>query len=661
MSSQTFDPYYVWLSIPKSEQPANYYRLLGVPLFEPDFEVISSAADRQIAHVANFINGTHSREAHEVLRELSQARHCLLTSQIRLEYDILLRKRLSQRNTYTGQFHETSSSHGAHDQTGRRSLIISSTVSSRETQGSSASSTASDQQMPERQSILVVAPQVARSRYRSSRSRYARYGRTRKRKDRTFFWVMYVVSSLTGLLLGYIVLCSLSRQADVMNLFHDSIAKHNTDSRSKESNGETRGFQNEGGHKGSSKNTPLVLTHQAENNDTKEDAQPEDKADGESDKQIASKLVKPKKHLLEGVPSHLQLPDVEDTGAVKLVTFREDATTPKLFQSVDLNLVSHETDLSDNVHYYLERDREQEERPLWRVYHGPNPPRVTLPFKELEAAQCASLWLADGGLNFQWLETTKDASKDQLCNCVLAISAGTETRNLPLRTPVEIESFEVDLADRVAVISAEPLAPPLAENLVFEITELTGFPTDCEPEPEDKRVKIGDSLKLKFDRSAEAYFLLDTQMINDKITLTLRGRYKLAKRREYPFTEQQFQKQRAALGNTIAAKKAAYKRCEELANLLARRHKEVFDTPVGNAQESHQKDVLLVEIQTEIKVNQGRGQAIELALPALINDYDRLPAIQKLGTELHEKTSIHYRVFFKCGDQEVDLIRSVEK
>ena len=41
-----FDPYRKWLGIPPQEQPPNHYRLLGIGLFESDFDVISNASDR---------------------------------------------------------------------------------------------------------------------------------------------------------------------------------------------------------------------------------------------------------------------------------------------------------------------------------------------------------------------------------------------------------------------------------------------------------------------------------------------------------------------------------------------------------------------------------------------------------------------------------------
>ena len=51
MSTESFDPYHRWLSIPPQEQPPDFYRLLGVQGFESDLEVIRDAADRQMVHV----------------------------------------------------------------------------------------------------------------------------------------------------------------------------------------------------------------------------------------------------------------------------------------------------------------------------------------------------------------------------------------------------------------------------------------------------------------------------------------------------------------------------------------------------------------------------------------------------------------------------------
>jgi serine/threonine protein kinase len=91
-----FDPYYKWLSIPPEEQPANFYRLLGVKELEADTDVIQSAADRQMAHVRTFATGPNSAIAQRVLNELSGARGMLTDPARKKAYDAMLRSAASE-------------------------------------------------------------------------------------------------------------------------------------------------------------------------------------------------------------------------------------------------------------------------------------------------------------------------------------------------------------------------------------------------------------------------------------------------------------------------------------------------------------------------------------------------------------------------------------
>jgi hypothetical protein len=95
LTATDFDPYRVWLGIPPSEQPPNHYRLLGIGLFESQPEVISHAADRQMAHVRTFQTGEYSVLSQRILNELSAARVCLLDPAKRNEYDQSLRTQLA--------------------------------------------------------------------------------------------------------------------------------------------------------------------------------------------------------------------------------------------------------------------------------------------------------------------------------------------------------------------------------------------------------------------------------------------------------------------------------------------------------------------------------------------------------------------------------------
>ena len=89
-----FDPYYQWLGIPPQEQPPNYYRLLGLALFEPGQQVIHNAADGRMGHLRTFQTGQHSQLSQRILNEISAARICLVDPGRKAEYDTALRASL---------------------------------------------------------------------------------------------------------------------------------------------------------------------------------------------------------------------------------------------------------------------------------------------------------------------------------------------------------------------------------------------------------------------------------------------------------------------------------------------------------------------------------------------------------------------------------------
>ena len=81
-----FDPYYEWLGI-SPFLPLTHYTLLGLQDFEPNREVITNAADRQMSFVYTYQNGKHAEDSQKLMAEILEARMCLLNPQTKLEYD----------------------------------------------------------------------------------------------------------------------------------------------------------------------------------------------------------------------------------------------------------------------------------------------------------------------------------------------------------------------------------------------------------------------------------------------------------------------------------------------------------------------------------------------------------------------------------------------
>lgn len=82
-----FDPYLKWLGIRDPTRPVNHYRLLGLEMFESDPDVITIAADRQMAHIRTYQAGPNGDLSQKILNELARARRCLLVAEKKAAYD----------------------------------------------------------------------------------------------------------------------------------------------------------------------------------------------------------------------------------------------------------------------------------------------------------------------------------------------------------------------------------------------------------------------------------------------------------------------------------------------------------------------------------------------------------------------------------------------
>lgn len=93
----SFDAYLKWLGIPPEDQPPDHYRLLGIPTFIADPDVIENAADQRMAHIRSFSTGKHAQLSQRILNELAAAKVTLLHPEKKQTYDDKLRANLPAR------------------------------------------------------------------------------------------------------------------------------------------------------------------------------------------------------------------------------------------------------------------------------------------------------------------------------------------------------------------------------------------------------------------------------------------------------------------------------------------------------------------------------------------------------------------------------------
>ncbi|HEV7283113.1 MAG TPA: hypothetical protein VGN57_23100 [Pirellulaceae bacterium] len=105
--SDEFDPYYVWLGIPPGERPPTHYRLLDIPVFESDPNVIDIGFNRRMAYLQSIKDGARLEAAERLKNELSEARRCLLIDDRRSRYETDLRKRIDEQDRLNREIQQT--------------------------------------------------------------------------------------------------------------------------------------------------------------------------------------------------------------------------------------------------------------------------------------------------------------------------------------------------------------------------------------------------------------------------------------------------------------------------------------------------------------------------------------------------------------------------
>jgi hypothetical protein len=92
VTQEIANPYLELLGIPESELPANKYRLLGIPLFTSNDNVIRNAAARQMQFLRRVGGDKYLDDVQQILNEVAEARILLLDSEKRESYDAEIRR-----------------------------------------------------------------------------------------------------------------------------------------------------------------------------------------------------------------------------------------------------------------------------------------------------------------------------------------------------------------------------------------------------------------------------------------------------------------------------------------------------------------------------------------------------------------------------------------
>ena len=108
----SFDPYFEWLGIHPDERPLQYYRLLGLLMYEEKAEAIEAGYARQSERVRKLATKDRAAKAQKLLTELAKAREVLLSPEKRAQYDRLIDQRMGASGPSQAATSQSTTSNG---------------------------------------------------------------------------------------------------------------------------------------------------------------------------------------------------------------------------------------------------------------------------------------------------------------------------------------------------------------------------------------------------------------------------------------------------------------------------------------------------------------------------------------------------------------------
>ena len=674
--SAGFDPYHRWLSIPSSEQPPTHYRILGLPPFESDPQVIENAALRQIAHVRSFMETPMRAYAVNLIHELSVARQCLIKSESKAAYDAWLH----QLTPVPTPANSTPRPHFAENATPPTALQASvrrhstSEVSQRPT-------TTTAQRAVSSSNDWIGTPPVGDGpdnfwppEQRNVAQEFdfePRLSIKRRRKKSpiavAFNLLMWSIGTAAGILAGYAILCIVDTKYDYLNLFStvkpETSVTPKVELRDAPSNAHPKATL-QLPHKPKQQAIPKLQPGPANgNNNLGANIAPNNGnlnlPAGINPKPIVA-------NPLDSLPTHISLPALDvvaPPSALAAFPLGNDATP------IHLSLI----DGGDQEKGKLELRESPSELPSkrWMVRWTPAATDLAK-IDEIDPKDIGTVLLNVDGLTYGWTADVPKLAASSLRNSLLRFASGDKEHFIALRDPVDGRPLTIDLkAPRVHTM-CKCEDPPQPSDVRVDITALDGFPPYQLEGNELTGLKVGDKTTLQYTGVQRAATQLSIIRTGALVSIQVESRYQLPSNDEEGMSimlgnrklkqlnqrldnvhraYDELPRLRAYLNSTLPAKLRAVQNASTGAYLPNGAY-------VESPQLAMEKRNRIAEINTD--ADNTRKQIDDDAnlvaqLPEIEADIAELNKVAELAETIQGKAVIAFRFYRLIGEHQIDL------
>ena len=281
---------------------------------------------------------------------------------------------------------------------------------------------------------------------------------------------------------------------------------------------------------------------------------------------------------------------------------------------------------------------------------------------ESEAAKIpvAELTQAGDSLTFVWLPEARTTYASALRNCVLVLRAGSAEKALPLRRCERVDAVRVE-TDKSYVLTPLPandFSPP-PESLRLELIQAEKLPASATIVPDSQRVGGAGGIRVVLRTEAPAVELRARLYTSGKNT-SIRVAQVMSETagKWAPFTVERLNALKQAATKDIANAEKVEANLKQHIKLIQAEISRLRTTVVSSVTAANKITTQVAALNAESISSAAEEERLAQAIVEMKTKLQLFDPLFDLAKQVRTAVKLHFRVFFVCEEQEVDVLRA---
>jgi hypothetical protein len=263
-------------------------------------------------------------------------------------------------------------------------------------------------------------------------------------------------------------------------------------------------------------------------------------------------------------------------------------------------------------------------------------------------------------LLFQWAADAERSLAGGLRNCVLTVEHGKTVEAVALRTPIRSAAKPLDLSRETNTEAVEVDDLPAVDRFSFEVTGLQGYDGTLTFSPPERRAGLTQPVTIVLNPvptiSLSVQFKATLTKLGSTLSLQVQNHAVAGQGGQArPFTIKEVNTALMKTKTLITNLKSKLAKDEQLYTQLENRLA-AMNTPANrNAKQQAAYNAQVGKLQSQLNNDKQKLDQLRIQLPTMENQYEALPVLAKLATDLDGHATIEFRVLYLVEKQFVVL------